>query len=105
MATFTDHFIVPDLFILLNSCYHRQLRLRLHCIVINKQILLQIHTSLSYIYCHLAAFLKFQLNKKESNDNKYNSGLCVFVPKFAYLSQQYNEASIIIVGNSKNLIG
>ena len=38
---------------------------------------------------------------------KYNSGLCVFVPKFPYLSQQYNETSIIIiiVCNSKNLIG
>ena len=43
--------------------------------------------------------------KKWPNDNKYNSGLCVFVPKFAYLSEQYNETSIIIICNSKNLIG
>ena len=72
--------------------------------MINKQILAQIHTSLSYIYCHLAAFLNGKLNKKRPNDNKYNSGVCVFVPKFAYLSQQYNETSIIIMCNSKNLI-
>ena len=63
-----------------------------HCIVvINKQILAQIYTSLSYIYCHLAAFYLVCHLKKWPNDNKYNSGLCVFVPKFAYLSQQYNE--------------
>ena len=48
-------------------------------------------------------FLNGKLNKKRPNDNKYNSGLCVFVPKFAYLSQ-YNETSIIIMCNSKNLI-
>ena len=72
--------------------------------MINKQILAQIHTSLSYIYCHLATFLNAKLNKKQPNDNKYNLGLCVFVPKFAYLSQQYNETSIIIICNSKNLI-
>ena len=42
--------------------------------------------------------------KKWPNDNKYNSGLCVFVLKFAYLSQQYNEISIIIICSSKNLI-
>ena len=34
-------------------------------------------------------FLNGKLNKKRPNDNKYNSGLCVFVPTFAYLSQQY----------------
>ena len=45
-----------------------------------------------------------KLNKKWPNDNKYNSGLCVFVPKFAYLSQQYNETSTIMMCNSKNLI-
>ena len=72
---------------------------------INKQILAQIHTILSYIYCHLAAFYLVWHLKKRSNDNKYNSGLCVFVPKFAYLSQQYNETSITIISNSKNLIG
>ena len=39
-----------------------------HCIVvINKQILTQIHTSLSNIYCHLAAFLNPKLNKKQPN--------------------------------------
>ena len=80
-------------------------QLRFYCIVvINKQILAQIHTSLSYIYCYLAAFLNGKLNEKRRNNNKYNSGLCVFVPKFAYLSQQYNETSIIIMCNSKNLI-
>ena len=73
-------------------------------VVINKQILAQIHTSLSYIYCHLAVFLNSELNKKQPNDNKYNSGLCVFVQKIAYLSQQYNETSIIIICNNKNLI-
>ena len=30
---------------------------------------------------------------------------CVFVPKFAYLSQQYNETLITMICNSKNLIG
>ena len=35
----------------------------------------------------------------------YNSGLCVFLLKFANVSQQYNEASIIIVCNTKTLIG
>ena len=49
-------------------------------------------------------FLNGKLNKKWPNDNKYNSGLCAFVPKFPYLSQQYNETSIIIMCNSKNLI-
>ena len=61
--------------------------------------------SLLIIYCHLATFHLVWNLKKRTNDNEYNSGLCVFVPKFAYLSQQYNEASIIIVCNSKNLIG
>ena len=69
-----------------------------------KQTLAQIHTNLSYIYCHLAAFYLVWHLKKQPNDNKYNPGLCVFVPKFAYLSQQYNETSIIIICNSKNLI-
>ena len=73
-------------------------------VVINKQILAQIHTSLSYIYYHLGTFLNAKLNEKQPNENKYNLGLCVFVPKFAYLSQQYNETSIIIICNSKNLI-
>ena len=50
-------------------------------------------------------FLNSKLNKKWLNDNKYNLGLFVFVPKFAYLSQQYNEISITIVCNSKKLIG
>ena len=37
--------------------------MRFHCIVvINKQALAQIHTSLSYI-CHLATFLNARLNK------------------------------------------
>ena len=42
--------------------------------------------------------------KKQPNDNKYNSGLYVSVLKFTYLSQQYNETSIIIIYNCKNLI-
>ena len=54
---------------------------------------------------YLAAFYLVWNFKKWPNDNKYNSGLCVFVPKFAYLSQQYNETSITIACNSKNLIG
>ena len=29
----------------------------------------------------------------------------IFVPKFAYLSQQYNKTLITIISNSKNLIG
>ena len=52
----------------------------------------------------IGTFSNSILNKKEPNNNKYNSGLCVFMPKFAYLSQPYNETSIIIVCNSKNLI-
>ena len=44
------------------------------------------------------------VQKKRPNDNNYNSGLCVFVPKFAYLSQQYNETAIIIICTSKNLL-
>ena len=73
--------------------------------MINYQIVAHIHTSLSYVYCYMAVFSNFILNKNRPNDNKYNSGLCVFVPKFANLSQQYNEIPIIIVCNSKNLIG
>ena len=40
-------------------------------------------------------------------DTKYNLGLCVFMPKFANLSQQYNETSIIMVYNRmiSNLLG
>ena len=72
--------------------------------MINKQILAQIHANLSFIYCHFATFLNAKLKEKWPNDNKYNSVLCVFVPKFAYLSQQYNETLIIIICNSKNLI-
>ena len=49
------------------------------CDKINKQILAQIHTSLCYIYCHLATFYLVCHLKKRLNDNKYNSGLCVFV--------------------------
>ena len=52
----------------------------------------------------MANFLNFKLNKKQPNGNKYNSGLCVFVPKFAYLSKQHNEASNIITCNSNNLL-
>ena len=79
--------------------------IEVYCIVvINKQILAQIHTRMSYIYCHLATFCVVWHLKKQPNDNKYNSGLCVFVPKFAYLSQQYNKISIIIICYSKNLI-
>ena len=37
--------------------------------------------------------------------NSYILGLYVFVPKFVYLSQQYDETSIMIICNSKNLIG
>ena len=106
MAQFTDHLIVPDLSSVLNSCYYRRLWLKFHCIVvINKQIMAQIHTSLSYIYYHLVTFYLAWNLKKRPNNNKYNLGLCIFAPKFAYLSQQYNETSIIIVCNSKNLIG
>ena len=43
-------------------------------------------------------FFNSILNKKWPNDNKYNSGMCVFVPKFATLTQ-YNETSIAIVCN------
>ena len=67
MAKFTDHFMVPDLFILLNSCYYRQLWLKIHCIVvINKQILVQIHTSLSYIYLSFGRFYLFGILKAMS---------------------------------------
>ena len=54
----------------------------------DKQILAQIHTSLCYIYCYLATLYLVWHLKKWPNDNKYNSGLCVLVLKFAYLSQQ-----------------
>ena len=63
------------------------------------------HNPELYFYC-LVAFLNSKLNKKRPNDNKYNSDLCVFVPRFViYLSQQYIETSITIICNSKNLIG
>ena len=48
------------------------------------------------IYTYMASQQR-GYEKKWSNGNKYNSGLCVFVPKFAILSQQYNETSIIIM--------
>ena len=38
------------------------------------------------------------------NDNKYNSGLCVFVTKFANLSQPFQETSLIIVYARNNLM-
>ena len=43
--------------------------------------------------------------KNAAKWQKYNSGFCAFVPKCAYLSQQYSENSITIICNSKNLIG
>ena len=55
--------------------------------------------NLCYIYTWYA---KQSGHKKWPNNNQYNSGLCVIVPKFAILSQQYNETSIIIIFNSKN---
>ena len=83
---FTDYLIVPDLSTLLNSYYYRWLWLKFHCNVINEQILAQMHTSLSYIYLLSFGHFLFSLAfKKQPNGNKYNSGLCVFVPKFAYI--------------------
>ena len=38
------------------------------------------------------------------NDNKYNSGFCVFVTKFANLAQPYQETSLIIVHARNNLM-
>ena len=58
-----------------------------------------------YYLLSLGCFLFSLEFKKQSNDIKNDIGLNVFVPKFAYLSWQYNETSIIIVCNSKNLIG
>ena len=40
----------------------------------------QTHSSLSYIYCHLAILHLVWNLKKWPNDNKYNLCLCVFVP-------------------------
>ena len=58
-----------------------------------QQILAQMHTSLCYIYCGLAAF--YGIWKSGRNNSKYNSHVCAFVLKFPYSSQQYNEMSII----------
>ena len=39
-----------------------------------------------FLDSELSTCLNVKPNVKQPNDNKYNSGLCVFVPKFAYLS-------------------
>ena len=74
-------------------------------VVINKQNFgTNTHKPELYILSFGRFIFSLPFKKKRPNDNKYNSGLCVFVPKFAYSSQQYNETSIIIICNSKNLI-
>ena len=47
----------------------------------------------SFSFSSFTALLMHSIS--DQNDNKYNSGLCVYVSKFADLSQQYNETSTI----------
>ena len=56
--------------------------------------------TLLYIYCHLAAL--YLVEKNWPNDNKFNLGLCAFVPKFA---NNVMKPQLYIVCSSKNLIG
>ena len=67
----------------LNSCYHILLYFRFYYIV-DKLAYFSTNAQKTELYfCHLADSI---LNIKWPNDNKYNSGLCAFVLKFANLS-------------------
>ena len=88
-AKFTDHLIVPDLaiypikFLLLQTII---IEVSLYC---DKLANFSSNThSLSYIYCHLAVSSNSILNKNgQMTIHIHSSSLCVFVPKFANLSQ------------------